>query len=218
MPAPASQATDVPPLWSRPVAPCVNGWRPNSVLKTTSVSSIRPRAFKSRSRAGDGPVDAAGHRRQLVGDVVMVVPVVRRSARAAPDLHEPHAALEQPAGQQAPPAEVGRGGFFQSVKSTRGRRLAGQVECLGRTAAASGPPARRRRSEIRAACRPGCCAAWRGSIRSRTARPSRSLSGVRNPADEGGNRSGIGRGAPASRITPWCDCGKKPEVKLPLAL
>ena len=28
----------------------------------------------------------------------------------------------------------------------------------------------------------------------------------------------IGRGEPASRIVPWCDWGKKPEVKLPLAL
>src|SRR5207247_2222916 len=53
-PAPASQVTKVPPLWSRPVAPWVKGMRPNSVVQMTSVSSKRPRAFRSRSRAAIG--------------------------------------------------------------------------------------------------------------------------------------------------------------------
>ena len=53
-PAPASQLTKVPPLWSRPVAPCVNGIRPNSVVQITSVSSNIPRDFRSRSSPAIG--------------------------------------------------------------------------------------------------------------------------------------------------------------------
>src|SRR5207245_2341850 len=53
-PAPASQVTNVPPLWSRPVAPWVNGMRPNSVVQMTNVSSSRPRCFRSPSSAAIG--------------------------------------------------------------------------------------------------------------------------------------------------------------------
>ena len=61
----------------------------------------------------------------------MVVPVVRRAARAAPDLDEPDSALEQTAGQEAPAAEVRRGGVVEAVERSRRRGFAGEVEGLG---------------------------------------------------------------------------------------
>ena len=73
------------------------------------------------SRAAMGRSTLRGHRRQLVGDVVVVVPVVAGSAGAAPDLHESDSALEQPAREQTAAAEVGRGGIFQSIKCPRRR-------------------------------------------------------------------------------------------------
>ena len=130
-PAPASQATDVPPLWSRPVAPWVNGWRPNSVLQTTSVSSSSPRALQVAEQSGDRPVNGAGDRGQFARDVGVVVPVVLGPARAAPDLDEPHAALEQPAGQEAAAAEVGGRRVVQSIHALRRGCLACEVECFG---------------------------------------------------------------------------------------
>ena len=216
-PAPASQATDVPPLWSRPVAPWVNGCRPNSVLQMTSVSSSRPRAFRSRSRPAIGPIDRPGDRGQLVGDVGVVVPVVRRPAGAAPDLDEPDAALEQPAGEQAAPAEVGGGRVVEAVEACGRRRLAGQVEGLGRRLLhprrqlVGGDP----RFEPRVALvERGVAAVHPGELLQAVA-----LAGRRDEAcRRGAKRSGIGRGAAALMIVPWCDIGRKPDVKLPLAL
>ena len=74
----------------------------------TSVSSSRPRLLRSLIRAAAGwsmlrPIVAV-----VAGDVFVRVPVAAREAvvGAAPDLDEPDAALEQPAGDQAVAAEV----------------------------------------------------------------------------------------------------------------
>ena len=138
MPAPASQAIDVPPLWSRPVAPCVNGWRPNSVLKTTSVSSIRPRAFRSRSKAAIGRSTLRAIGGNWLGMSLWLSQLFAAPPAPLQTCTNRTPALQQPAGQQAAAAKVGRGGVVQSVESTRGRRLAGQVEGLGRTALHAG--------------------------------------------------------------------------------
>ncbi len=54
-PAPASQTENPFGLWSRPLAPFWKvGMRPNSVVKTTSVSSSSPRASRSSSSAAAG--------------------------------------------------------------------------------------------------------------------------------------------------------------------
>ena len=68
----------------------------------TSVSSSRPRAFRSLSRAAIGPIALLGVV-AVVGDVAVVVPGL---AVAVVDLHHAHAALHQPAGEQAGVGEL----------------------------------------------------------------------------------------------------------------
>ena len=75
-------------------------------------------------------VHLAGDRGQFLDDVGVVVPVVRRPAGPAPDLHEPHTTLQQPTRQQAPPAEVGGHRVVGAVELVGRGRLALQVECL----------------------------------------------------------------------------------------
>src|SRR5204862_44759 len=53
-PPPASQTVNPCGLWSRPVLPCANGVRPNSVVQTTSVLSNSPRCLRSLSSAATG--------------------------------------------------------------------------------------------------------------------------------------------------------------------
>ena len=53
------------------------------------------------------------------------------AARAAVELHEPHAALDQSAGQQAEPAEALGRRVVQAVEELRLVGLAGQVDGLG---------------------------------------------------------------------------------------
>ena len=81
--------------WSRPSPPCDIGVRPNSPPQMTSVSSSMPRCFRSLISAAVGLVDLLGLERDVVLDVAVVVPV------AVVELDEAHAALGQPAGQQA---------------------------------------------------------------------------------------------------------------------
>ena len=80
--------------WSRPL-PWAIGVRPNSPPQTTSVSSSMPRCFRSVISAADAPVDLLGLELDVVLDAAVVVPV------AVVELDEAHAALGQPAGQQA---------------------------------------------------------------------------------------------------------------------
>ena len=54
------------------------------------------------------------------------------AAHAAPDLHEPHAALEQPPGDQAVAAEAVGGSSFDAVVGERRGAFVGQVEHLRR--------------------------------------------------------------------------------------
>ena len=61
----------------------------------------------------------------------MVVPVVLRTARAAPDLDEPHAPLEKPPGQQTAAAEFGGHRIVQAIQRPGRGRLAVQLEGLG---------------------------------------------------------------------------------------
>ena len=88
---------------------------------------------KVAQQGGDGLVDAAGHGWKLLGDVAMVVPVVHRALRAAPHLHEAHAALDEARSEQAALGKVG-GSFVRAIEAigfTGGLRLAHHVECLG---------------------------------------------------------------------------------------
>ena len=131
-PAPASQVTNVPPLWSRPVAPWVNGMRPNSVVQMTSVSSSRPACFQVVEQAGDWLVDLRAMGGSSLGMLVWLSQLFVRPARAAPDLHEAHAALEQPAGDQAVAAEIG------SVACRPGRRACGSARFRADRSSTSG--------------------------------------------------------------------------------
>ena len=69
----------------------------------------------------------------------MIVPIASRTARAAPDLHEAHAALEEAAGEQATPPEFLRHFVVEAVKLARRLALAAQVE-------------RRRRAKLHSGC------------------------------------------------------------------
>ena len=114
-------------LWSRPWAPFWNvGMRPNSVVQTTRVSSSMPRAFRSMSRRGGRLVEDRAVPVVVGLDPLVAVPVELALAHgegAVEEGDEPHAALEQPAGQQAVAAEArkDRVGIVEAVKLARGR-------------------------------------------------------------------------------------------------
>ena len=91
-----------------PTAYSAVGWRPNSPPQTTSVSSSRPRCFRSLSSAAIGWSVCAGVLGVVRHEVAVGVPVVVVVGAAGIDLDEPHAALDQPPGQQAARAEVAR--------------------------------------------------------------------------------------------------------------
>ena len=78
--------------------------RPNSPPQTTSVSSQQAARLQVAQQRGDGPVAVAGVG-AVVDDVVVVVP---RLVVAVVDLHHAHAALGQPAGDQAGVGELAR--------------------------------------------------------------------------------------------------------------
>ena len=152
-PPPASHIVKPCGLWSRPSSPCAVGVRPNSPPQRTSVSSSSPRAFRSREQAGDRLVDLPGVLRVVLLQVAVLVPLV-----AVRDLHEPHAALGEPPGQQALPAEVRGRRVVEAVQLERRGRLAGDVLHLAARRPACGRPARTSRSGLRAPGRARSCA------------------------------------------------------------
>ena len=104
-----------------------DGMRPNSVVQRTIVSSSRPRPLQVRDERRRAAGHAGGERAVVALHVLVAVPVAPREAVvvAAPDLHEPHAALEQPPRDEALAAEVV--GLLERVdllverRSSRGR-------------------------------------------------------------------------------------------------
>ena len=85
--------------------PWVPGVRPNSVPKTTSVSSSRPRCLRSLSSAGDRLVDLAAELAVVGFQAAVGVPGAGAAVGAVEDLHEAHAVLDQPPRGQALLAE-----------------------------------------------------------------------------------------------------------------
>ena len=73
------------------------------------MSSSRPRAFRSRKQAGDRAVDFERVASDVLLETAVLVPLV-----AVRNLHEPHAALGEPAGHQALAAEVLRSAWSSS--------------------------------------------------------------------------------------------------------
>ena len=82
-------------------------------------------------QARDRLVGRQAHRRQLFQDAVVVVPIVGRTARSAPDLDEPHAPFDQPPGQQTALAEVLGRLFIQAVLLVSRRRFPAEIERFG---------------------------------------------------------------------------------------
>ena len=115
-------------LWSRPLPFSDIGVRPNSPPQTTSVWSSRPRRFRSLSRPATGWSMARQILAWFAFDVGVGVPP---AARAAVELDEPHAALDQAAGQQAEPAEALGRRVVQAVEGAGLGGLARQVDGLG---------------------------------------------------------------------------------------
>ena len=69
----------------------------------------------------------------MVGvDVVVGVPLNGDRPAARIELHEPHAALDQPAGQQAAGAELDRARIVEAVHRPGRFRLAREIDGLGR--------------------------------------------------------------------------------------
>ena len=106
-PPPAIQSVKPNGLWSRPSAPWANGVRPNSPRPDDERLVEQPALLAGRcSKRGDRLVDGAGVVLVAVLQVAVLVPAVVADARAG-ELDEPHAPLDQPAGEQALPAEAG---------------------------------------------------------------------------------------------------------------
>ena len=84
--------------------------RPNSVTQTTSVSSSRPRAFQVAQQRGGGLIEDRAVDVVLRLERLVAVPVADAFAHrvgAVEQLHEAHAAFEQPPGEQAVAGEAG---------------------------------------------------------------------------------------------------------------
>ena len=156
----------MPPLWSRPVAP----WRERHAGRTRCCPDDAACRRAGRgpsgrcSSAGDRPVDRAGRSAgSSFGMLAWLSQLFGRPAGAAPDLHEPHAALEQPPGDQAAAAEVGGRGVVEAVEVARCRRLRRSGRAPRARAAASGGQLVGLRCGLRAASRRAASARARGS-------------------------------------------------------
>ena len=101
--------------------------RPNSPPQTTSVESSSPRCLRSVSRRRDRLVGLPAALAVVVGEVVVGVPLV-----VAVDLHEPDAALDQPARQQALLAEGSGHRVVQPVEPPGVLGLGREVDGLRR--------------------------------------------------------------------------------------
>ena len=114
-PAPASQELKAQLWCSRPLASAVllNGVRPNSVVQTTSVSSSRPRGFRSLQQARDRLIDVLRQPR-MVQHVAVRIPVAGRAG--IDQFDKPHTAFDQPPGHQALPGEALRAAARQAVQ------------------------------------------------------------------------------------------------------
>ena len=87
-----------------------------------------PATLQVGQQAGDRLVGLAAHRRVVRLDVVVGVPA---GHVARVELDEPDAALDQPPGQQAAGAELGRQRVVEAVEAPGLGRLARQVDGLG---------------------------------------------------------------------------------------
>ena len=84
--------------------------------------------MRSLSSAAIGWSVAPAWRLWLVDEVAVGVPVVVVVAAAGVDLHESHAALDQPAGQQAARAEVAGLVAVEAVQVARRLRFLAQID------------------------------------------------------------------------------------------
>ena len=121
--------------------PASPGVRPNSVAKTTSVSSSRPRRSRSFSSAAIGWSTASAVARVIGFEAAVGVPGAGAAA-AVLDLNEAHAALDQPPRRQQLHAEVAAVRLVEAVERLGRRRLLGEVDHLGHRPSACGRPAR----------------------------------------------------------------------------
>ena len=135
MPPPAIQTVNAYGWWSRPqrlrssMLPWRNGVRPNSPPQMTSVSSSKPALLQVLDQRRRGLVGVAALDVELGGQVAVLVPA------GVHDLHEPHAALDQPAGHQAVVGErallAGPRGRTSSSTSAGSLREVGQLGHAG---------------------------------------------------------------------------------------
>ena len=105
-------------LWSRPSPFSLIGVRPNSPPQTTSVLVEQAARFQILEQAGDRLVHRAAELGVVLLDLRVRVPL---AARAVVELHEAHAALDQPPREQAHAAQSRRSLFH------RCRRAASRV-------------------------------------------------------------------------------------------
>ncbi len=215
MPPPAIQLTKVLPLWSRPLVLWLYGVRPNSVVQNTTVSSSRPRALRSRSSPAIGWSERthifSKSEPGVMSPWLSQLPEAPVEPGAAPELDEPHAALDQPPRDEAIAARAARSSHRRSRRAFwwRRSRRAGRAPPARRAACA--PPARSSRCALRAANR-----RRRSCARLSFAEQVESLAFARRDSrsrrSSARTRSGTGFSAAGLSIVPWCDAGRKPFV------
>ena len=148
-PPPASHMVKPCGLWSRPSSPCAVGVRPNSPPHEHQRVLQQAARLQVRQQAGDRLVDLAG----VLGVVLLAGRRAGPTCTLCVHLDEAHAALGEPAGQQALPAEVvGRPG--------RPGRRARSVACdlAGRCPAPRAPSVCMRKASSNESMRPSSAA------------------------------------------------------------
>ena len=120
MPPPASTHDQAFGKWSRPRGVVDRGVRPNSPIHRIVVLSSRPRSSSSVMSVAQ---PASSSRRQTFHAAEVVGVRVPAESVAERDFDERHAALDEPAGEQAALAEQAR-----SVAAADFVRFVGQVE------------------------------------------------------------------------------------------
>ena len=106
-------------------------WRPAKLAAPHNERLVEQSAgLQIGQQRGNRAIHRAATLRQVFAQAAMVIPDV--VGRGVKELHEPHAALDQPPCEQALPSKQFRFRIVRAVKRMRGLRLGRKIERLGR--------------------------------------------------------------------------------------
>ena len=143
-PPPAIHMVKPHGLWSRPLPFSLNGVRPNSPPQTTSVSSSRPRAFRSVEQAGDRLVGRPAPLRVVAFDVRCARPSRCRCREYSSTNRTPRSTSRRASRQFVPNSPVPRRPCRTAFASLRDSLR--QIDRFRRRRLHADTPARRSRS------------------------------------------------------------------------